>query len=291
MPTLALADEVHSSTTTVTTMTASDIHPEVETTTTVVTILDPNLLSTTTTVKGSDGMLYTTTMSPALVPDAFYLGPSGPWDREGYGSMYELNSGISDVRLNSSPRYIVDQNRHIDLDNNRVLVMLTKDAGYAPATMMSDEFERGLANPEVTQFDPAALEISTGTTVTLWSDVGHHIIAVYDGPVHMENEAPIDTSETWSHTFNTPGRYRIMDTCGGGPTGSMNQGLFIHVTGPRLYTYYETINTVASIDTTVVTTEQKTTTITQETPPEVKVEATHPTPEVVQPRPRDKDLK
>jgi plastocyanin len=222
-------------------------------------------------------------MTPTNIPDAYYFRHSGPWDREGYGSSFDLNQGRSDVYLNG-------ETTRIDLERSRVSVRMTGDAYYEPSVLMSDGFERGMANPKVTQFSADELDISTGTTVTFWADTGHHSITAMDGPLAMVDEARIDTGRTWSHTFNTPGKYWFEDGFGGGPTGDRSVGILVKVTGPQLYTYLETSTCVASeIETTTVTEEKTSTEATSA--PQVQVEAARPKPKVVTPLPRNKDIK
>jgi hypothetical protein len=289
VPSVAQAQNGSSTTTTTTTVTQSTTVPAVGETTTLVTTTDATLGSTTTTVQGPDGMLYTTTMSPALQPDVFRVGPADAFDRNGYGDMYDLNRGHTIAYLDGT---LTD----IDLNANRVDVKLTADAYYEPSQMgPSDGFERGLLGPQCTNFDADVVEIQTGTTVTFWADTGHHAISEYDGPVVMDREAPIDTSRTWSHTFNTPGWYRFKDDFGGGPTQDKLAGIFIHVKGPQVYSYIETTSTVALLPSTVTTTQQEQTTIqTTEVPtpqPQVQVQAARPKQQVVAPQPRNKDIK
>jgi hypothetical protein len=277
----AFAD--YSSTTTTTTTTTTT--PMVGSSTTEVTTTDQNLQSTTTTVRGSDGMLYTTTVVPTVEVDAFRTGRADIWGREGFGSMYDLNNDHSQAFMYGAPITV-------DLKQNRALVMMSDDGLYEPAALLSDGFSRGLNSYPVTQFSAQRIEIETGTTVTFWADTDHHGIDQLDGPVMMSGEAIIDTSRTFSHTFNTPGDYRFIDGFGGGPMGSESPGIIIHVTGPQRYTYAETTTTVAYLDTTTSTvSEEKRTEIS--TQPSVQVEAAKPKPKVVKPHKvlRNRDVK
>jgi plastocyanin len=271
-----------------TVITSTTTSPDVGSTTTYLTTTDPNLGPTTSTVRGPDGMLYTTTMVPTVEVDAFRTGRSGPRDLEGYGTMYDLNRGYSQQSLNGFTTTV-------DLTQNRSLVKLTADALYEPAEMISDGFSRGVNGTPVTQFDALRIDIQTGTTLTFWADTGHHNIVEVHGPVKMADDMTmIDTSRTYSHTFYTPGNYRFVDGFGGGPNEM--PGILVHVRGPQRYAYMETTSTVSSIDTTTATAEETTTVIepTAEVKPIVQVEATKPTPKVIQPQKpqiRDKDLK
>jgi hypothetical protein len=225
-------------------------------------------------------------MTPTYLPDAYYFGHSSPWEREGYGSTLDLNRGSVELYLNG-------HFSRVDLQGNRVPFRMTADSYYDPFVLLSDNFERGMADPRVTQFSFDSLEISTGTTVTFWADTGHHSVMELDGPIVMVDEACIDTGRTWSHTFNTPGYYRFEDGFGGGPTGSASAGLIVHVTGPQMYTYLETSTCVSSvIETTTVTTQEKTNTDSSSAP-QVQVEAARPKPQVVKPKHqiRNQDVK
>jgi len=267
-PTAALADS-----------TPGTILPQ--TTTHVVTVQEPIHAPSALTSKQYGSWLYTTSVRRTLLPDRFYLGRSDPWQRDGYGTMYDLNVGYSPAFFNGAVT-------NVDLTANRVLVKMTPD------TYWSYWVDRDVRDHPVTQFssqDPVAgfptntLEIKTGTTVTFWADTGHYVLAERTGPVAMDGEAPIDTSRTWSHTFNTPGVYRFVNSCGGGPTGERMPGLFIEVTGPQLYSYEMTSTTVASYIVEHVATTAPAPAST------VQVAPAKPQPTIVKPKVRNKEIK
>jgi hypothetical protein len=173
----------------------------------------PATTTTTTYTTFNDGTYTYTTYSSEELRNYDLITS----DRFGYGRERDLLA--------------VDGGYNSDMMNNRVVIHLSASGFIDERLLPSDGFQRSLpeASP-VDNFDPTELRIHTGTTVTFWSDDGHHALESVNTRI-FEDSKPLVAGQIFSYTFLEPGRYRIQDGFGGGPVANEQQGLFIRVTG------------------------------------------------------------
>lgn len=176
--------------------------------------------STSTTYNGDTTTTTTTTYYPYTF-DVLGYDASQPilMDRFGYGSERDLLA--------------YDGGYRDDMMQNRVVVHLRNDALFTNDRMNPgiNDMQRGMTEGlKVDAFDPAELEIETGTTVTFWADSGHHALECHNHDI-FPGSIPLTTGQIYSYTFLEPGYYRIRDGFLLGPSNIDIEGLMIRVKG------------------------------------------------------------
>jgi hypothetical protein len=185
--------------------------------------------TTTTTVTPTSSSTTTVTMNTSVI--AYQSQPVDLYNMyNGYTSMYDLENGaIVGFDAYGNP---VKAN-FLHNGGNRVLVRLTPDDNWNTGLDVERGFSRGVTDFPISNFDPRFLDIGTGTTVSFYADVEHHVLEPLDCP-GMNEDIPLVPGRVYNFTFNQPGHYRITDGFGGGPTYNEMAGLEIRVTGQNL---------------------------------------------------------
>lgn len=146
----------------------------------------------------------------------------------GYGSMADIHRGYVNLLGPDG------QMHQVSLRDNRTFVRLTNDNNLSNRLNEERGFDRGMADQNVSSFDPQILEIPAGQHVTFFTDPqagpAAHSIQPMDGQV-WDRTVILTPGQVWNWTFTQPGWYRLEDSFGGGPTTDHIHGLMIHVTG------------------------------------------------------------